>query len=38
LQRYYRPVTQLELIGGGVDRARAGVNRAASTGPPQGEA
>ena len=23
LERYYRPVTQFELIGGGVDRARA---------------
>jgi predicted nuclease with TOPRIM domain len=26
LERYYRLVTQFELIGGGVDRARAGVN------------
>jgi predicted nuclease with TOPRIM domain len=25
LERYYRLVTQFELIGGGVDRARAGV-------------
>jgi len=26
LERYYRLVTQFELIGGGVDRARAGVS------------
>jgi len=27
LERYYRLVTQFELIGGGVDRARAGATR-----------
>ena len=26
MERYYRLVTQFELIGGGVDRARAGVS------------
>jgi predicted nuclease with TOPRIM domain len=26
LQRYYRLVTQFELVGGGLDRARAGVS------------
>ena len=31
LERYYRLVTQFELIGGGVDRARAGVSDGAQS-------